>query len=87
MGGGELSRGSRASAPWIRRSAARGRGMRERHWEELSEVVGEEVSPSMSGDFTLKRFVDMGLLTHTPDIAAIGDKAGRRGPKCTQRAV
>ena len=39
-------------------------GMRERHWEELSEKTGHPINPE-NGDFTIQAAFDMELFKHT----------------------
>jgi len=54
----------------------RNKGMRERHWEEVSKLVGEKIDPEMA-DFTLQKFLDVGMLPVAQDIQEIGDKSGK----------
>lgn len=54
----------------------RNAGMRERHWEQVSELVGEKVSPEME-EFTLKKFIELGMVEHAEKIADIGDRSGK----------
>jgi len=56
--------------------ALRNEGMRDRHWEQISEKVGKEVSPEMER-FTLRCLLDMGLLENTDDIAEVGTRTGK----------
>ena len=51
-------------------------GMRERHWEQVTQLVGTKISPEME-DFTLKSFVGLGMLPHAKAIQDIGDRAGK----------
>lgn len=54
----------------------RNAGMRERHWNQVSELVRQDVRPDME-DFTLKHFVSMGMLEHVTKINDIGEKSGK----------
>ncbi|CAJ1398655.1 unnamed protein product [Effrenium voratum] len=51
-------------------------GMRERHWKQVSDLVGQDVSPEME-DFTLKHFIALGMTEHTGTISDVGDKSGK----------
>ncbi|CAE7187706.1 Dnah1 [Symbiodinium necroappetens] len=51
-------------------------GMRERHWTQVSELVGNEVNPNME-EFTLKSFISLGMLDHVSTISDIGDRSGK----------
>lgn len=42
--------------------ALRKKGLRERHWEQLSSRIGTELNPSQ--DFTFSQALSMGLLKH-----------------------
>jgi len=52
-------------------------GMRQRHWQEVSMLVGQDVNPEME-DFTLKQFLDMGMHEHADKIGEIGDRSGKQ---------
>ena len=59
---------------WI--SALRNKGMRDRHWEEISTTIGTDVNPS-NGDFNIKRAFELEMFRFTEAIQKIGDKAGK----------
>ena len=40
-------------------------GIRDRHWEQISEKCGVEVGPTMEGGLTLQRMLDVGLLKYS----------------------
>jgi dynein heavy chain len=56
-------------------AALRAPGMRPRHWEQLSEQVGQAVS--LDGGLTLSQAVERGLMAHLPAITAVADVAGK----------
>ena len=56
--------------------ALRNAGMRERHWQQLSELMEKEVNPDQK-DFTLQAFLDAGMLGKCEKVEIIGDKAGK----------
>lgn len=51
-------------------------GMRGRHWEQVSTLIGQTVNPEME-DFTLKQFLDLGMLEHAKQANEIGDRSGK----------
>ncbi|CAE7602727.1 DNAH1 [Symbiodinium sp. CCMP2456] len=51
-------------------------GMAERHWQQVSNLVGSEVTPTME-NFTLEKFVELGMVEHAAAVADIGDRAGK----------
>jgi len=55
----------------------RNEGMRERHWQQISEKCSVTVGPEMDGGFTLKRLIDVGLLDYVNEVAEVGDRAGK----------
>eukprot|EP00435_Cladocopium_sp_Y103_P046086 s1680_g13.t1 len=55
----------------------RNEGMRQRHWEQISEKSGVQVGPGMEGGFTLQRMLDSGLLNFANEVAEVGDRAGK----------
>jgi len=55
--------------------ALRTQGMKDRHWEMLSERVGFEVKPH--DGFTYQDCMNMNLVDHTEAIVDIGEKAGK----------
>eukprot|EP00930_Biecheleria_cincta_P008311 TRINITY_DN10972_c0_g5_i1.p1 TRINITY_DN10972_c0_g5~~TRINITY_DN10972_c0_g5_i1.p1 ORF type:complete len:3933 (-),score=932.09 TRINITY_DN10972_c0_g5_i1:47-11569(-) len=55
----------------------RNEGMRQRHWDQISEKSGTKVGPVMEGGFTLKRMLDVGLLNFVDQVAEVGDRAGK----------
>merc|ERR1719210_1453268 len=54
----------------------RNHGMRERHWQQVTELVGAEVNPQME-EFTLDKFLELGMLEHAAIVADIGDRSGK----------
>jgi dynein heavy chain len=57
--GGEMEAFSDATQGLALVEGLRNQGMKERHWDELSEKVGKDVHPDEN--FTLKMAIDMGL--------------------------
>ena len=55
--------------------ALRKDGMKDRHWEQLSQAVGFEVKPTE--DFNFQNLVDLNLVDHIPACEDIGDRASR----------
>jgi dynein heavy chain len=55
--------------------ALRTEGMKDRHWEVLSEKVGFEVKPYEG--FTYQKCMEMKLTEHTEAVVDIGEKAGK----------
>ncbi len=55
--------------------ALRTDGMKERHWNNISEKVGFEVKPYEG--FTFNHCVEMGLHKFTDEIVDVGEKAGK----------
>lgn len=55
--------------------ALRTDGMKDRHWEMLSQKVGFEVKPYEG--FTFQKCMDMKLLDHLEGVVDIGEKAGK----------
>jgi dynein heavy chain len=54
-------------------------GMRDRHWEQVTEMVGKEgvvVSPKME-EFCLQKFIDLGMVEQVEQLADIGDRSGK----------
>eukprot|EP00435_Cladocopium_sp_Y103_P028929 s186_g7.t1 len=54
----------------------RNQGMADRHWEQVSNLIGSTVHPSME-NFTLNNFIELGLVNHAAAVADIGDRAGK----------
>lgn len=48
-------------------------GMKDRHWEQISEIVGFPIK--ISTDLTLERIIDMGLEEYLPKFEAISESA------------
>lgn len=48
-------------------------GMKARHWEQISEIVGFPIK--VSPDLTLERIIDMGLEEYLPKFEAISESA------------
>lgn len=55
--------------------ALRNPGMRDRHWEQLSQKLGFEVKPDES--FTFTHALEKGLQNHIDAIAKVGEFAGK----------
>lgn len=55
--------------------ALRKQGMKDRHWEQISEKVGFPVKPDES--FTFQSALDMDLLKHSEVCVEIGEKAAK----------
>ena len=55
--------------------AMRNPGMRDRHWDKISDQLGLTVKPTE--ETTLQSFLDMGLQDHVPKIEKICETAGR----------
>ncbi|CAD7943415.1 unnamed protein product [Amoebophrya sp. A25] len=56
--------------------AMRNEGMKERHWQQIQELVGQTIEPEME-NFTLQNFIDLGLMDHVNEISDIGDRSGK----------
>lgn len=48
-------------------------GMKARHWEQISEIVGFPIK--ISADLTLERIIDMGLEEYLPKFETISESA------------
>jgi len=55
--------------------AMRKQGMKERHWQQISEAAGFEVSPGE--DFNFAKVLEMGLMKHVEQIVEIGERAAK----------
>ena len=55
--------------------ALKNSGMRERHWEQISEKVGYEVYPREG--FTFKTVLKLDLMTYVDFCIEVGDKAAK----------
>lgn len=55
--------------------ALRKKGMKQRHWDQISEKVGFPVQPNEN--FTFQKVLDMGLLQHNEACCEIGEKAAK----------
>jgi dynein heavy chain len=53
--------------------ALRKQGMKDRHWDQLSESVGFDIRPTE--DFTLTVLVDKGLVKHSEAAESVGERA------------
>jgi len=53
--------------------ALRKEGMKDRHWDEISEKVGFEIRPDEN--FTLTTVIDKGMLDHIAIAEEVGEKA------------
>ena len=56
--------------------ALRTDGMKDRHWDAISEKVGQAVKPYPG--FTMKNVLDMNLIKFEDDIVDIGEKAAKQ---------
>jgi dynein heavy chain len=54
----------------------RNAGMRDRHWEQVSELVGSTIHPDME-NFTLANFLELDMLKKADAIGDIGDRSGK----------
>jgi len=52
-------------------------GMADRHWTEISEKVGFEVSPAGDEEFSLQKLIDMGMVKHNQVCEDVGERAGK----------
>lgn len=50
-------------------------GMRERHWDQISEIIGFEFKPSE--DTNLVRIIEMNLIEHVPKFESISEAASK----------
>jgi dynein heavy chain, axonemal len=57
-------------------TALRNPGMRDRHWNELSQSTGTEF-PKDKTFVTLQQLVDLGLVKSMPEVEKIAEKAGK----------
>lgn len=48
-------------------------GMKERHWEQVSEIVGFPIRPD--AELTLTKIIDLGLDEYIPRFEVISDSA------------
>jgi hypothetical protein len=55
--------------------ALRKPGMSKRHWEKISEEVGEKIKPTE--DFTFKEALNFGLLKHVDLCIKVGERAAK----------
>mmetsp|Transcript_20736 Transcript_20736/g.31913 ORF Transcript_20736/g.31913 Transcript_20736/m.31913 type:complete len:105 (-) Transcript_20736:1900-2214(-) len=55
--------------------ALRKEGMKERHWDQISNQVGFDIRPDE--DFTLTKVVEKGMLGHIEAAEEIGEKAAK----------
>lgn len=51
----------------------RKKGMKDRHWQAISDKVGFDVRPTEG--FTFQKVLDMGLLSHVDTCVDVGEKA------------
>ena len=56
--------------------ALRNPGMRDRHWNDLSEKVGVKI-PADKSVMTLQDLCDLGLVKHMTDVEKVSEKAGK----------
>ena len=50
-------------------------GMRDRHWDQISEIIGYQFKPTE--ETNLQRIIDMNLNEHTPKFESISEAAGK----------
>lgn len=55
--------------------ALRKNGMKQRHWQSVSDKVGFKIEPDE--DFTFTKLIDLGLLNHLPFCEEIGERASK----------
>jgi len=55
--------------------ALRKKGMKERHWQQISDKVGFTVQPEE--EFTFSKALDMGLMKNVEEIVEIGERAAK----------
>jgi len=55
--------------------ALRKKGMKDRHWEQVSDKAGFEVKPE--GEFNFSKVLEMGLMKNVDEIVDIGDRAAK----------
>lgn len=55
--------------------ALRTEGLKERHWQQISNACGIEVKPFEG--FTFQNIIDMDLLKFSEQICEIGERAGK----------
>lgn len=56
--------------------ALRKQGMEERHWQDISKVMGMKIEKKKDG-FTFERALELGLMSKVDDIVMIGERAGK----------
>jgi dynein heavy chain len=55
--------------------ALRTEGLKDRHWEQISQACGFEVKPYEG--FTFQHILDMNMFKYSDDICTIGERAGK----------
>ena len=70
-----MSRANCVAFPCRLLQALRNPGMRERHWNLLSEQLGTTLNPGK--EFTLVKAEEMKLLDHLETITKVADVAGK----------
>lgn len=53
--------------------ALRKQGMKERHWQQLTEKIGKDIFPGP--DCTFTKLLEMGLMDHMELCCEVGEKA------------
>jgi dynein heavy chain len=56
--------------------ALRNAGMRDRHWDQLSQVMEKKIHPDES-EFKLQAFLNSGMIAKLEQVEIIGDRAGK----------
>lgn len=56
--------------------ALRNPGMRQRHWDQLGQLLGQTIDPTAAG-FTLAKAEEQGLLVHMASISKVADVASK----------
>lgn len=59
--------------------ALRKPGMVERHWKQISDIVGFTVNPDNETDepFNFQKVLDLGLMKHVEELVDVGERASK----------
>lgn len=57
--------------------ALRKQGMAERHWNQVSEVMKQEIDPSKDEEFNFQKVLSMGLMEHADKLIEVGETASK----------
>lgn len=55
--------------------ALRKKGMKDRHWEEISKKVGIQIKPGDDPNFTFTKVLEFGLMDHLEYCIDTGERA------------